>query len=56
MLAAGATATLKVPLRATATRLLTSHPKISAELEIQLGSASTSSHLAFALPGSGRRR
>jgi hypothetical protein len=56
MLAAGATATLKVPLRPTATRLLTSRPKLAAELDIQLGSASTASHLTFALPGGGGRR
>jgi hypothetical protein len=56
-LAAGATATIKVPLRAAATRLLASHPKVSAQLEIRLGSASTTGHLAFALPaGHGRPR
>jgi hypothetical protein len=46
-LAAGTTATLRLPLLHLATRLLTARPKIGAELEIRLGGHSTSRHLSL---------
>jgi hypothetical protein len=54
-LAAGAKATLRVPLLGRAARLLAAGPKLAAELEIRLGGRSTSRRLTLSAAAPARR-